>query len=212
MVPRNSGTRTLKAVIYVRVSTADQATANQMPELTQLAEARGFHVVEVIEEVMSAAKKRPGFERVMALAHEGKVNAVILWALDRLGRSMAGNLTTVIELDRLGVEVISARESWLQMQGPVRQLLVGVFGWVAQQERTRIIERTRAGLDRARSLGKKLGRPGVVIDTDKAMLLRRRGLSLRQAAKKLGVSHTTLQRFHRKYDAENPPRVGVTKS
>lgn len=183
-----------------------------MPELTQLAQARGFEVVEVIEEVMSAAKKRPGFEKVMKLAHEGKVNAVILWALDRLGRSMSGNLTVVIELDRLGVEVISARESWLQMKGPVRQLLVGVFGWVAQQERTRIIERTRAGLDRARSLGKKLGRPGVEIDADKAMLLRRRGLSLRSMASKLGVSHTTLHRFLRKYDAENQPRVGVTKA
>jgi DNA invertase Pin-like site-specific DNA recombinase len=84
MSPRTSGTRSAKAVIYVRVSTAEQTTANQLPELVQLAEARGFEIVEVIEEVMSAAKQRPGFERMMTLARRGKCQVVVCWALDRL--------------------------------------------------------------------------------------------------------------------------------
>lgn len=212
MSQKSSGTRRLKAVIYVRVSTAEQTVANQTPELMQLAEARGFEDIEVIEEVMSAAKQRPGFDRVMQMAHLGQVKAIVVFALDRVGRSMVENLRVVLELDRLGVEVISSREPWLTMQGPVRSLLIAVFSWVAEQERNRIRERTRAGLDRARREGKKLGRPGVEVDADKALLLRRRGLSLRQAGKKLGVSHATLHRFYRKYDAENRPRAAVTES
>src|SRR5688500_13161282 len=141
---------------------------------------------------MSAAKHRPGLDRMMKLAHTGKCQVVVCWALDRLGRSVVGNLQSVLELDRLGVQVVSMREPWLTMDGPVRSLLIAVFSWVAEQERARIRERTQAGLDRARRSGKKLGRPGAEIDADKALLLRRRGLSLRAIATKLGGSHTSL--------------------
>jgi putative DNA-invertase from lambdoid prophage Rac len=209
MVPRSSGTSRRKAVVYIRVSTTDQHTDNQRPELLQLAHARGFEVAEVIEEKISAAKKRPGFEKVMTLAHRGKVNAVIVYAIDRIGRSMVQNLQVVLELDRLGIEVISSREQWLQTHGPARSLLIGVMSWVAEQEKLRIRERTLAGLDRARREGKTLGRPPVEVDADKALLLRRRGLSLRRAAKKLGVSHMTLHRFFKSYDDEHG---GVTES
>jgi len=208
MVPRSSGTRAPRSVIYVRVSTQDQTVENQKPELLQLAEARGFEIVEVIEEVMSAAKQRPGFERVMLLARKGMVNAVIIFALDRIGRSMIDNLQVVLELDRLGVEVISSREPWLQMQGPVRQLLVGVFSWVAQQERTRIIERTKLGVERARKSGKRLGRPPVQLDAVRAMQLRRRGVSIRQAAKKLGVGSSTLQKRRGKTEGDGTRLLG----
>lgn len=203
MGPRTSGTRAPKAIVYVRVSTAEQTVENQTPELMQLADARGFEVVEVIEEVMSSGKQRPGFERMMKLAHAGKCQVVVCWALDRLGRSMIGNLQTVLELDRFGVQVVSMREPWLTTDGPVRSLLIAVFSWVAEQERARIRERTQAGLERARRSGTKLGRPGVEVDGDKALLLRRRGLSLRAAAKKLGIGHSTLHRFYRKHDARN---------
>lgn len=193
---KTSGTRT-KAVVYLRVSTDQQSVENQRPELLQLAQARGFTDVEVIEDVMSAAKQRSGWDRVMAMAHRGHVKAVIVFALDRIGRSMSGNLNTVIELDRLGVEVISSREPWLQMQGPVRSLLVGVFSWVAEQEKIRIGERTRIGLQQTRAKGQVLGRPPVEFDQQRARQLHHKGVSLRQAAKKLGVSPSTLHRFHR---------------
>jgi putative DNA-invertase from lambdoid prophage Rac len=209
---RTSGTRLASAVVYLRVSTLEQSVENQRPELIQLAKARGFEVAEVIEETASAAKHRPGFERVMKLAHEGKVNVVIVWALDRMGRSMIGNLQAVLELDRLGVQVVSMKELWLQTEGPVRALLIAIFSWVAEQERSRIRERTRAGLDRARKAGKQLGRPVVMIDADTALLLRRRGLSLRAVAGKLGVGHSTLHRFYCAYDSAQHASVSVPKS
>ncbi len=197
MTPRIPGKKNKKAVVYVRVSTEEQTVENQLPELERIAEARGFKDIEVIEEVMSAAKHRPGFDRVMAMAHKGQCQAVIIWALDRLGRSMTGNLQTVLALDEMGVEVISVQESWLQMRGPVRSLLVAVFGWVSEQERLRIKARTVIGMKRAKLAGRKLGRPRVEIDADEAMRLKRKGYSLRKAAKKLGVGHSTLQRFYR---------------
>jgi DNA invertase Pin-like site-specific DNA recombinase len=205
---KNSGTRSPKAVIYVRVSTEQQTVVNQLPELMQLARARGFEDIEVVEDVMSAVKRRPGFERVMQLAHAGKCRTLIVWALDRLGRSMAGNLQTVLELDRLGVEVISARESWLTMQGPVRSLLVAVFGWVSEQERLRIAERTKLGVERARREGKRFGRPAVHVDLDKALLLRRRGLSIRCTAKRLGVSVSVLHRALQAHETKSG-KVGL---
>lgn len=211
MAPSTSGTRRPSAIIYLRVSTQEQSVENQRPELIQLAQARGFEVAEVIEETASAAKHRPGFERVMQLAHEGKANVVMVWSLDRMGRSMIGNLQAVLELDRLGVQVVSMREPWLQTDGPVRALLVAIFSWMAEQERSRIRERTRAGLDRARKAGKQLGRPVAVIDADAALLLRRRGLSLRAIAAKLGVGHSTLHRFYRAHDTAQRGSAGVPK-
>ena len=71
-----------------------------------------------------------------------------MWSLDRLHRSMLGALQTVLDLDRIGVQVVSLREPWLDTGSPVRPLLIVIFGWVAEQERIRIGERTRAELGR----------------------------------------------------------------
>jgi DNA invertase Pin-like site-specific DNA recombinase len=130
----------------------------------------------------------------MANAHTGKFDVLVVWALDRLGRSMVGNLTTVLKLDDMGVHVISAREPWLDMGGPVRPLLIAVFGWVAEQERIRIVERTKAGLDHARARGIRLGRPRARLDLDAALRLRHEGMSLRDVAKQMKVGTSTLHR------------------
>jgi DNA invertase Pin-like site-specific DNA recombinase len=183
-------------VAYVRVSTEDQSVENQLPDLRQLAEARGLTIARVFSENMSAVKHRPEYEALLKAAHSGKVGTILIWALDRLHRSMVGSMQTVLELDRLGVRVISVREPWLDTSGPVRSLLIAVFGWVAEQERRRISERTKAGLDRARRAGKKLGKPGFDIDVVRAQALREAGTSYRRIAAELGVSvgkvHETL--------------------
>lgn len=149
-----------KAAIYARVSTNDgrQTTANQVLALQRLAATRGSEAV-VYEELESAANARPVLEKVLIEARAGRVQAVIVWALDRLHRSMHGVINTVLELDRLGVRVISLQDRWLDTTGPVRTLLVAIFGWVAEQERHRLIKRTKAGLERARAQVKHLGRP-----------------------------------------------------
>src|SRR5512138_778407 len=158
MAAMTTPTSSRRAGLYVRVSTDRQTAENQLVEVRQLALARGYEPV-VYEEVESAAKVRPVLDRMLADVRAGRVHAVAVWALDRLHRSMTGAINTVLECDRLGVPVLSVREGWLDTSGPVRPLLVAIFGWVAEQERTRLIERTRAGLDRARRQGTKLGRP-----------------------------------------------------
>lgn len=185
------------AAAYARVSTSDgrQTTENQWPELERLAATRGFAVTRY-EEQESALKRRPVLERLMMDARTGRIHAVVVWALDRLDRSMHGVVTRVLELDRLGVQVISVREPWLDTAGPVRPLLVAIFGWLAERERERLIERTKAGLARARAQGKRLGRPPTSsILLSAAADLVQAGMPIAKAARSNGVKRTTLRRF-----------------
>lgn len=201
-----------RAGLYLRVSTGEQTTDNQVRELRALAAARGWEVVEY-RETGSAAKARPVLAALLADAAAGRVGAVAVWALDRLHRSMTGAIGTVLELDRLGVAVVSVREPWLDTAGPVRALLVAIFGWVAEQERARLIERTIAGLDRARSQGVRLGRPRsspaalhaaaelVATGTPRAVAARRHGLSARALGRFLAAEGGALLGP----GGENPP-------
>lgn len=189
-----TSTASRRAALYVRDSTDRQTAENQVAEVRQLALARGYEPV-LYEEVESAAKARPVLDRMLADVRAGRVQAVAVWALDRLHRSMTGAINTVLELDRLGVPVLSVREGWLDTSGPVRPLLVAIFGWVAEQERTRLIERTKAGLARARAQGKRLGRPAASpLKVAAAVERVRAGTSIREAAKAAGVSRETVRR------------------
>lgn len=192
---RISSTNQQRAVLYIRVSTADQSTENQRPALLQLAEARGFEVIEVVEETASALKQRAGLDRILEEAHQGRFNILIVWGLDRLGRSMVGNLNIVLQLDKIGVQVISLQEPWLQMDGAVRSLLIAVFSWIAEQERNRISERTKAGLEKLRKKGVKLGRPRANINMTYMRQLRAQGMSIRAMAKKLGIAPATTHKL-----------------
>jgi DNA invertase Pin-like site-specific DNA recombinase len=131
---------------------------------------------------------------MMKAAHRGAFDLVLVWSLDRFGRSMAGNVNAVLELDRKGVEVVSVRETWLDTTGPTRSLLVAIMSWVAEQERIRLGERTRAGLERARRQGKSVGRPAKRIDWNAVDMLARKRYSVAEIAKALGVGRSTLLR------------------
>jgi putative DNA-invertase from lambdoid prophage Rac len=183
-----------RAAVYYRVSSDSQSIECQRPEVEQLCRARGLHVVASYEEQASAAKRRPEHERMMKDAKKGKFNVLVIWAIDRFGRSMVGNLGDVLELDRIGVEVVSVRESWLDTGGPVRALLIAIFSWVAQEERARLIERTKAGMIAARKRGAKIGRPRVRVDRARLLDLRARGLSVREIAAEMKVAVSTIQR------------------
>jgi DNA invertase Pin-like site-specific DNA recombinase len=154
-----SGPKPLRAALYLRVSTDEQTAANQRPDVERLTASRGLAIVETYEETASAAKKRPVFERMMADAKARRFDVLVVWALDRFGRSMAGNVADALALDKAGVKLISVREPWLDTGGPVRDLLLAIFSWVAQEERNRLIERTKAGLARVRERGSKSGKP-----------------------------------------------------
>lgn len=178
------------AAIYVRVSTDRQVTSNQLPALL----ARAPDAL-VYEETGSAVKRRPVFDRLLADCRAGRVSTVYVWAIDRLGRSMAGVVALITELTSLGVSVVSVSEPWLDTSGPTRDLLVAIFGWAAQFERARLVERINAGLDRARRQGTRLGRPPAYAPEvlEQARQLVASGLSVRAAAAQAGMSATTLR-------------------
>jgi len=201
----------MSAAVYLRVSTDKQTTENQEPAVRQLVEARGgpgaWEAATVYRETMSAAKERPAFDAMMEAARLGRFKTLYVWSLDRFGRSMFANLRDVTALiERFGVGVVSYRESWLDNTGDMahRKLLLGIFSWVAEHERERLQQRTRAGLARAVAQGKTLGRRRVVIPEKalaKAAELRAtRGSSWRAVAaevKRVGLgdwNHATLAR------------------
>jgi len=186
---------TSRAACYLRVSTDRQTIENQRAEVEQLGRSRGYEIA-LYEETESAAKRRPVFDRMLADVRAGRIQAVVVWALDRFHRSMQGAINDVLELDRLGVRVLSVRESWLDTSGPVRSLLVAIFGWVAEQERSRLIERTKAGIERARRSGKRLGRPPCSPILLRAAAERvSNGESIRCAAALAQIPERSLRRF-----------------
>jgi DNA invertase Pin-like site-specific DNA recombinase len=193
-----------RAAIYLRVSKGERHTENQRPDVERVISTRGLELVTEYEEKASAVKARPVFERMLQEAHRGAFDVLVVWSLDRFGRSMVGNLRDVLELDRRGVQVVSVRETWLDTGSAVRPLLVAIFGWVAEQERATIVARTKAGLERARRQGKRLGRPPRAINVRRARALLEEGLSLRQIAKRLRVPTMTLHGALRRTENGSP--------
>lgn len=190
----DQGSDRRRTCLYLRVSTPDQHLDNQRPDLIKLARHRGLDIVAVHEDKISAGKQRPGYDAMMLAAHRGDFSVLLIWRLDRLGRSMNGNIEALLKLDHLGIEVVSCCEPWLANRGPTRDLLVGIFSWIAAQEKLQISERTRAGIERARRAGKVVGRPRVHVDVARAVTLGSQGLSVREVAARLSIGATTLRR------------------
>lgn len=183
-----------RAALYLRVSTPEQSLEVQRPDVMRVVRARRLRVVREYAEVASAAKARRELEQLVSDAHAGAFEVLVVWALDRLGRNMVQVINTVIELDRLGVQVVSVREPWLDTGGPVRSLLLAIFSWVAEQERARLGERTRAGLARARAKGVKLGRLRKRVDRGELERQLAEGLDQPQLARHFRVSLSTIKR------------------
>jgi putative DNA-invertase from lambdoid prophage Rac len=207
----------MRAGLLRRVSTDEQTLENQREPLEQLAAARGWEPVWYDEEAVSgAAKRRPVLELLLADARAGRIRAVGVVALDRLGRSMSGVIAAVTELHRVGCVAVSLREPWLDTSGPHRDLLLAIFAWVAQEERRILIERTRAGLQRARrrgtKSGKAIGRPRASsIMLGAAARLVQQGQSIRQAAAATpGVTATSLRRHLKALAAPQNDEGGPT--
>ncbi len=173
----------MKAAVYLRVSSRDgrQDEANQEPDCARLCEARDWEPVWYRERE-SSVKDRPVWRSVLEAARVGQVRAVVVWSLDRIGRTRVQIAHDLAELFRWGAAVSSVRDPWLSEAGPFRDLLIQVMGWVAEGERQRLIERTHAGLARARAKGIKLGRKGKVVGPalEAAVALRLEGKSWRE--------------------------------
>ncbi len=185
----------MRVGLYLRVSTADQTEENQLPDLVRLAQRRGWEPMEYRERA-SAATPKPVLDHLMADARAGRVGAVVIWALHCLDLSMLRCIQIVLELDGLGVPVISLREPWLHSSGPVRPLLMALFGSTPELERTRLVRRIKARQAHARRHGKDLARPRVsqillIVGAGRVD----RGEAVRAVARTLGFSERTLRRF-----------------
>ena len=184
-----------RVALYTRVSTLDQHPETQVLDLRQLVAQRGFEVVEEYVDRISGVKaSRPGLDRLMDDARRGKFDVVVVWAFDRLARSVRHLLDVLDELKRLEIEFISFREN-IDTGGPLGRTLMVIVGVIAELERNLIIERVRAGMRRARFEGRRIGRPPINVDRDALLRDRARGQSLSQLAKAYRISRATVARM-----------------
>ena len=188
----------MKVAIYARVSTDDkgQDTENQLMQLRQYCIAKGYEVYrEFTENVTGTGKKRrPEFEEMMEDARRRKFDVLLVWSYDRFSRGGLKDIHYISDLNQWGVKFISYQESFLDTTSEMGELLTPIFAWIAKQEAKKISERTKAGLARAQSQGKKLGRPKVDVETVRMLQLRQEGRSLDEVAKILGTSKETIRR------------------
>src|SRR5882762_5207824 len=166
--------------LYARVSTTGhgQDPEMQMRELREYAASRGWSVVEeYIDRGVSGAKaSRPALNRLMADAQRRKIDMVLVWKLDRFGRSLRHLVNAIAELEALGVAFVSLRDN-LDLTTPSGRLMFQIIGAMAEFERSLIQERVKAGLRNAIAKGKKLGRPRVYVDESRVDELRNAGAS-----------------------------------
>jgi DNA invertase Pin-like site-specific DNA recombinase len=164
----------------------------QLTELREYAARRGWRVVnEFVDRASGAKEQRPALNRLMADARQRKFDIIAVWKLDRFGRSLRHLVNALAEFEALGVAFISFRDN-LDLSTPSGRLMFQIIGAMAEFEGALIRERVRAGLEYARSKGKRLGRPRVLVDPAKIAALRASGASWRAISRQLGVAVGTL--------------------
>ena len=189
----------MRVALYGRVSTDNgkQDVENQLAELREFCKRSRWTVeIEYVDKASGKdSKNRPQFIRMLEDADKREVDLLLFWSLDRLSRE--GVLATLNHLQRLsdaGVEWRSYQERYFDSCGPFKDAVISIMATLAQQERLRISERTKAGLKRAKREGKTLGRPRVDVDVEKVRQLQANGLGLREVAKKTGWSLSSIMR------------------
>ena len=195
-----------RAVLYMRVSTVDQHPETQLLDLRQMAGQRGYEIVaEITDRISGAKSRRPGLDQLMKEARRGRFDVVLVWASDRIARSVRHFLEILDELNRLNVEFVSFREQ-IDTGGPLGRAVVVIIGAIAELERNLIIERVRAGMRRARLEGRPIGRRPLELDHIAILRDRRCGHSLGQLARNYRVLRTTIHRVLREHTATTPEK------
>jgi DNA invertase Pin-like site-specific DNA recombinase len=185
-----------RVALYSRVSTHHgQDPELQLRELREYAEARGLTIVQEYTDVGFSGSKdsRPALNQLMADARRRRFDSVLVWKLDRFGRSLRHLVNALAELEALGVAFVSFRDN-LDLSTPSGRLMFQIIGAMAEFERSLIQERVKAGLRNARAKGKKLGRPRTAIDESRVEKLRDAGASWRAIAAEMGVGVGTVHR------------------
>jgi putative DNA-invertase from lambdoid prophage Rac len=186
---------TVRVAIYARVSTIGhgQDASLQTSEMRQFAEAREWRLAdEYVDQGISGAKdSRPELNRLMADAKRRKFDVVLVWKLDRFGRSLRHLVNALAEFESLGIAFVSLSDN-LDLSTASGRLMFNIIGAMAEFERELIRERVKAGMKNAKAKGARIGRPRVAVDASQIARLRDGGASLRAIATRLGVSLGTV--------------------
>ena len=185
-----------RAGLYARVSTHDQQTLPlQSRAMREYAARRGWSIVVQVKEVASGASQRELREKVLDAARRREIDVVVVWRLDRWGRSVADLVATLQELSHLGVGFVSLTEA-LDLTTPIGRAMAGLLAVFAEFEREILRERVRAGLAHARQNGKRLGRPQTAsLQAGDVRKLHRAGVSKAEIARRLQIGRTSVRRI-----------------
>lgn len=185
----------MKACLYARVSTLEQDPEVQLGALRTHAAQRSWEVVEefVDRGVSGAKERRPALDRLIKAAWAGHFQVVLVWRFDRFARSVKHLVGALETFRSLNVGFISLQEQ-LDTSTPIGHAMFTIIGAMAQLERDIIRERVKAGLERARTRGVRLGRPVVEVTAEQVGQLLRDGLSLRSIGQRLHCSRATVRR------------------
>ena len=190
-----------QAAIYVRVSTDKQTIENQLRELRQIAKRRGWEVVQEYRDAgISGAKSRdarPGLDQMLKDAQRRRFDVVMVWAIDRLGRSLIDLLGTIQALETCGIDLYLDQQS-IDTTTPAGRLMFQITGAFAEFERSMIRQRVLAGLKRAVEKGSILGRPKISAELERRIQAQlRAGKGILATAKELGIGTGTVHRIAR---------------
>lgn len=183
-----------RCALYSRCSTSTQDPSLQQTELRQVAEQRGWHVVIERTDIGSGKRaSRPGIDEIRELARRGKLDLIVVWRLDRLGRSLKNFLDVLQELRDAKVNLVSLREGF-DLETSMGRAMAQLLALLAELEGEWNKERVLAGLAEARRKGRRLGRRPRAVDVDQALELRASGKSIREVARALDVPRAVLHR------------------
>lgn len=186
-----------RVALYARVSTLNghQDPEMQLTELREYATRRALSIhEEYVDQGVSGSKEsRPALNRLMTDAQKCRFDAVLVWKIDRFGRSLKHLVNSLADLSAYGIAFISLRDN-LDLSTPSGRLMFQIIGAMAEFERALIQERVRAGLRNAKAKGKRIGRPQQHVDSSKVAALRAEGLSWRCISERLGLGLGTVYR------------------
>jgi putative DNA-invertase from lambdoid prophage Rac len=186
----------MRVGLYARVSTHDQQTLGlQLEAMTSYLKQRGWTLAQQVQDVGSGAKERPQREALLKAARRREIDAVIVWRLDRWGRSLADLVVTLQELTELGVGFVSLTEA-LDLTTPSGRAMAGLLAVFAEFEREILRERVRAGIAQARKEGNPHGRPRTAaLQAQRVRRLWAQHLSKSEIARRLGIGRTSVRRI-----------------
>lgn len=185
----------MKVGIYARVSTHDQQTLRlQLEAMRKYAKQRKWKVTLEIRDIGSGASERPKREELLRAARRREIDSVLVWKLDRWGRSLPDLVVTLRELSELGVAFVSLTEA-LDLSTPSGRAMVGLLSVFAEFERDLLRERVKAGIAQAKLEGRSGGRPKTAaLQAAEAQKLFKKGLSKSEIARKLRIGRTSVRR------------------